>query len=284
MRLTHYLYICAILAALSLTACDDYNDRLDGYDESKYKPVDVKEGAYTLTDADYATISTLSGDVTIGKFKNIPSTDIAYAYIPAVLQKQYPTADNGSAIQVTFILYANRTIEIVTAPFVLTGGKWIFSPSKTIDLPNVKRHETSVVFYQAACDWVWSNVDQPGGIANKGEGYVSKYGNNEYYTGSSAYDCLVDWTPANAKKQNAAAFDGMTDDQIRETLRDNLISVYAEVLATLYPDAAPVDGIDVVYTVNFTVKDGATTPHTIQYEVTGKAAFTYIEGSLTPAN
>lgn len=171
--------------------------------------------------------------------------------------------------------------EAVSAPFVLTNGTWKYDPSVTITLPHIKRDPVSTMFYQAATDWVWSNVDAPAGIS-KGNGYVSKWGNNDYYTGSSAYNSCVDWSPANAKAQNPAAFDGKSDEEITAFMQENLIKVYAEVLKTLYPETKAVEGIDVIYTVNFTATMPNEVNYTIQYKVTGDAVFTYIENSMRP--
>ena len=51
---------------------------------------------------------------------------------------------------------------------------------------------------------------------------------------------------------------------------------------TLYPEAKAVEGIDVIYTVNFTATMPNEVNYTIQYKVTGDAVFTYIENSMRP--
>lgn len=50
-------------------------------------------------------------------------------------------------------------------------------------------------------------------------------------------------------------------------------------LVSLYADAVP--GVEVTYTVNFSIYDGKDTKqYTIQFLVTGKAVFEYVEDSL----
>lgn len=44
----------------------------------------------------------------------------------------------------------------------------------------------------------------------------------------------------------------------------------------------PVDGLDVIYTINFTVHDAANVPYAIEYKVVSKGQFDYIEESLRP--
>ena len=51
-------------------------------------------------------------------------------------------------------------------------------------------------------------------------------------------------------------------------------------LEVAYPDATPVDNMEVIYTVNFEAYNNSNIGYTIQYEVIGKGEFKYIEGSL----
>lgn len=289
MKITHYIYIG--ISALSLAACGDYNDNLDGYTEEAYKPKDIKKLKVELSGNDYELIGTLSGDNSIKTNKFIANADDAKEYIPLWLKSTYPTADNGSTASVTYKQRVEKndadtptetivTTETITSPFVLLNSVWKYDPSMTITLPKIKRNPESVQFYQAACDWVWNNIDIPAN-AEKGKGYVSKYGNNEFYTGSSAYDCCVDWTPAKAKAQCPDVYGTMTDLQIKDTMAKNLIDVYANVLAELYQDAKAVEGIQVIYTINFTVIEPEEKNYTIQYTITDENKFQYVPGSLT---
>lgn len=67
-------------------------------------------------------------------------------------------------------------------------------------------------------------------------------------------------------------------------MQENFINVVGKVLGVLYPDAKAIDGVDVIYTINFTAYfDGPTTKvYTIQYKVVDKATFEYVEDSLQP--
>ena len=106
------LYI-ASAALLTLAACD-YNDKyFDGLDEMVAESQKVVTSVdYTLTEADYSTISKyspvdaadaaeLSG---LAKAQSFSSTDFAARYIPKFLASKYPTVDNASAVNVTYNL------------------------------------------------------------------------------------------------------------------------------------------------------------------------------------
>lgn len=457
-------YICMAMALLALTACDDFNEKLDGYDQSDYIPTDVKKGTYELVSDDYAKLASWAGLPDLSKNKYFDSADDAQLAIPMLLSNMYPTADEGSSMRVYYhqlsdessvlvqlgraksyvlkdedyaavnpvgygryltketaaklpqllsslfvdaddsdvvmvhytlvdmplqvmplsddrsivdynrselyvyegesgqgrwsvytsgltavevlppsvynhlgvafvedaaavmpvylrqthpyakdgdrvavVYYYNKykdvgvveyvyskakwvkigesgkvDINIVAAPYVLSGREWKYDPSVAIELPAVKKNPSSVAFYQAVTDWVWANIDLPSGV-DKGKGYVSKYGDTESYSGASAYSCYVDWSVAAARQQNPSAYESMSDDEVRETLREHLIFTFAKALSALYPDAMPVDGLDVVYTINFTVHDASNVAYTIAYAVEGKGKFAYVDGSLKPA-
>lgn len=431
MKTIHYIYIGITL--LFMASCGDYNENLDGYCEDNYKPTDIKNIKYELTNSDYEQISKHVNNNIIKSHKFIPDANTAHEGIALWLQSTYPTADNGSKAAITYwqqgsenhflapltvrgkaatytikegddtsdidallknikqdatandiivvlfpdntepvpyqytgkwwnrftasgkevdalplsvynslgtayienaddvlpvymknaypyaknedtktVLYYHnkyqdygarqylrtdnewqltlttdtlmrRTIikEKISAPFELTNGTWAYNPSMTITLPKSKTDATTKAFYQAVADWVWANIDSPAGLT-KGQGYVSKWGNNEYYTGSSAYNGCVEWLPTAAKSQNPAVFEGMTDEEIITLMQQNLITVYAEVLKTLFPEANTAEGMEVIYTINFTAMMPEEVEYTIQYKVTASAEFTYIDGSMRP--
>lgn len=447
---------------LTLAACDDFNDRLDGYDDSAYRPLDVKNEKYVLTANDYAKTAMETDVKDIATNKAFNNVDQAHTCIPHILKAVYPVADNGSLIRTcydmvddassclsrlrkaksytltaddydyiysdddavvasgearelslntldrlakllkmrkadaaegdilmvnynadhygsdsdygpedrvtnftssklfeydgaawkelssadravaispliyhslgakfiengeeimpkyldmqypyakdgdvhTVAYYYNKYSDVgalkytredgewhkigesfkVTKiqnvdPFVLANGEWCYDPSVTVELPAVKKNAESAKVYQAMVDWVWANVDQAAGV-DKGKGYVAKYGDTDFYTGATSYDCIVDWRAESARKQCADAYKDMTDDEVTAAMQANFIKVLGNVLPSLYPDAMPVQGLDVIYTVNFSANTASEQRYTIQYRVEGKAAFQYVAGSL----
>lgn len=255
----------------------------------------VSNDAYTLTAADYTAMGM--------KYHNLSTTDTPESYLPKFLQSKYVYAAEGTAKTVVYFLYNSSskktfvngdkyiltdgqwtkapTVESVTDQFVLNSNGFTYDPSVVINLP---KEASSGSFYQTVTDWVWENIDQPNGVTTAGQGYMTSYKNNEYYTGSSAYQNNVDWRPS-AAKQQTSAYDGMSDEAIVAQMQKNLIEVYAKVLAKLYPDANTVEGIDVLYTINFIAYNGSSNlNYTIVFKVTGPATFEYVEGSLKQVN
>lgn len=214
--------------------------------------------------------------------------------LPKFLKVKYPYASEGDVRFVAYFYYASSattvrcdeytfngaewtpaaTVVSQTAQFVRSQGKWIYDPNVTITLPAGKGQELSTLYYQTCVDWVKAQIDDKTGAT-----YVTKYGNNEYYSGTSAYQGNVDLRAASARAQYAAGYADMTDEQVVATMKKRFeTEVMPAALAALHPDAEPVSGVDVIYTINFSAYDGtATTPYVIKYKVTGRAQFEFME-------
>ncbi len=68
----------------------------------------------------------------------------------------------------------------------------------------------------------------------------------------------------------------MTDEEVVALEKQRFeTEVLPAALAILHPDAVPVSGLEVLFTINFYYYDGTTKPATIIYEVTGPAQFTF---------
>lgn len=164
-----------------------------------------------------------------------------------------------------------------TSQFVKRGGYWLFDPSVVITLPE-SRTEPSVTYYTAAVEWVFENISKPmGGVSLKDGPYMDvKYGNSEFYSGSSFYYCNVDIRGANAKSKFPELYEQYTDEEATELMKKRFCTeTMPAVLAKLHSDAEPIDGMEVTYTVNFTAYTGARTVETVVYTVTGKGQFKY---------
>lgn len=169
---------------------------------------------------------------------------------------------------------------VETAQFVKTSGEWMYDPNVTLTFEYSKGSEPATTYYQACVDWVYENIDKPLGSTSITSGlyYVTSYGNNEYYSGASAYYCNVDIRPSAAYSQYPDGYEGMSDDEIQELMKQRFCyEVMPGALATLHPDAAPVDGLEVIYTINFVAYTGSGTEYTLRYEVTGLAEFTFLD-------
>ena len=252
----------------------------------------------TVSNDDFAAIGSKYGDFS-------SSLDPAY-YLPRLLASQNPFAVADDEKVVVYPYYSSTakadvykadkyvydgsvwalasTTTNATDQFVRANGSWMFDPTVTIDLPYSGKPAATAAFYQAMTDWVWANVDQAQlGVSAKGNGYVTSYGNNDYYSGASAYYCECDWRPAKFREQYADGYsDCADDDAVMERVKEHFIECLCGTLSVLYPEAAPISGIDVNYVINFWIYNtsGAYVEWTITYKVIETGKFEYVDGSM----
>lgn len=223
-------------------------------------------------------------------------------YIPTFLRIKYPYAASGDSMYVIYRYGASadkssNTVgqyvyngaewtlydfkEPVTEHWTRVKGVWMYDPNVTVTLPSGKNQPLSTLWYQTCVDWVYENIDKPLGSTSitSGVGYVTKFGNNEFYSGTSAYQGNVDLRPSAARTQYPAGYEGMSEDEIVALMKKRFESeVMPACLSKIYPDVAPIEGIDaVIYTINFSVYDGSVKQHTIKYKVVGKGKFEFVE-------
>ena len=154
-----------------------------------------------------------------------------------------------------------------------------YNPSSLIELKAEKGNPLTVAYMQAGVDWVKEHVDAPLGVA-AGAGYVSKYGNNEVYSGLSAHYGNVDLRASTARTQYAKEYASMSDAEITAKMAERLQQTLGAALAKLNPEAVPVAGLDVIYTLQFGVYDGnATKTYEMKFKVVGKGQFEYVKDS-----
>ena len=60
----------------------------------------------------------------------------------------------------------------------------------------------------------------------------------------------------------------------------HLKEAWAGTLSVLYPDAKPIEGIDITYTINFIVYGIEQTNWTVAFKLVGVGQFEYVEESL----
>lgn len=261
----------------------------------------VAKGFAVLQPADYKAMG-----------QNYPNLPAAEPYLSKYLNVNYPYAAEDDVKYVYWTRYASGSSSIVcsayryngtewiadnfvtteTTQFVRTGGKWLYDPNVTINLPAGKGQEMSTLYFQACVNWVYDNICVPLGDTSikSGKFYVSSYGNNEYYSGTSAYQGNIDIRYSAARAQYAAGYEGMSDEQVVEAMKTRFMKeVMPGALSTLHPDAKPIEGLDVLYTINFYTydEDRKTLPHTAVFRVTGPAKFapvscTWWEGGKIP--
>ena len=213
-----------------------------------------------------------------GTFKQAINADLSqYAGKQVQLALRYDGNGKTKAtttVQVdNLVVGANVTVKdgAATEQYVLSKNKWVFDPSTVVTL-GAQGDAAAKAFYQSIVEWV---------KANKGAEYIEGRGNTESYSGISSHYNNVDFSATAVRKNTPAAFKDVKDEDIPALLQKNLYETMAVGLTLNYPDAVPVKGVEVIYTVKFIVYDnGAKKPYEIKYKVTGKGKFEPIAKSL----
>ncbi|NDV82969.1 choice-of-anchor J domain-containing protein [Bacteroides sp. 51] len=218
-----------------------------------------------------------------GRYDDFSSSLNPDNYLPTFLKRKYPYALEGDVKIVVYKYFSSSVTtiradkyeykngqfvrEAAMSQFAYADGTWKFDPSTVITLSTSKSDTETALFYQTITDWVKENHPS----------YVTSYGNNDYYYGGSAYNNNFDfrvsaWKPYYANE---------TEEQLQTLMFERLPESFPHALKVLYADADAVAGVEVVYTINFSIYNGTTTdPYTIKYLVTGKAQFEYIKDSV----
>lgn len=249
----------------------------------------VASGFVTLSPADYRALGQ--------NYNNIPVAECR-AFMPKFLANKFPYAKADAVENVVYNVYnssdktyayhcdqytfnggewvLNDGMVTETNQFIRVNGKWIYDPTVYITLPSGRNQTFSSTYYQACVDWVYENICVPLGDTSIKSGlfYVTKYGNNEYYCGTSAYQNNVDLRPGSAREQYPAGWEGMTDEQIVRTMKDRFMNeVMPAALAKLHPDAMPMEGLDQIYQITFGVYTGENATYVARFKVVSKGKF-----------
>lgn len=224
--------------------------------------------------------------------------------LPVYLAQKFPYAADDAAEIVVYKYYDGTTTDFrateffkangewaqntgaTTDQFTKQNGNWAYNPSVVVTLPYARNTDPSYTYYMACVNWVFDNVTKklypdatPANGERPGPPFIDYRNNAEYYSGASAYYGNVD-VRATTAKNNAPegydGYDGMSDDEIMLLIKKRFSTESMPgALGILYPDAAPVEGMEVTYTINFTAYDGAAVETTIVYVVSGPGQFKY---------
>lgn len=255
------------------------------FDGSKWS---VPDNVIAISDAQCIEIT--------GRYNTLTAAQ-ADANLPIFLKVNYPYATADTQKYVVYNEYKtgyvarqyiydgsewaeNDGIEQTTLQFVRKDGQWLADPSVVITLPIGKNQELSMQYYQACCDWVYENIDVPLGSTSitSGFGYVTSFGNNEYYTGASAYQGNVDLRADKAVAQYPDGYAGMSDAEVVALMKKRFEEeVMPAVLAKFHPDLAPMDGVQVTLTLVFGTYDGSNKTETARWEVVAPGQFKFLD-------
>ena len=248
-----------------------------------------------------------------GNFTN-PAQD---NYLPKFLGKEYPYAQEGDVKYVAFRCYAGGSTSWKVDEYTNNGSAWVktiyfasktdqfrkaegaWAIDRTLELDYTGNGADTKAFYQYCVNWVYDNKDVPMGAPARdnagvivstdivtingekpaGNYWVSNYGNNEFYTGASAYYGNIDWRASACKGGFAAAGMGdLSDDEIVEKLKEHTAEVFAEVLSYVYPEMTPAEYKKVVIKV---YAYGPNVNYSFTFDVVETGKFQYVEGSMT---
>lgn len=237
-------------------------------------------------------------------------------YLPQFLSEKYPYAQLDDKLYVGFRCYAGGATSWKVDEYVFNGqwtktiyfadktdqfrkqdSQWLVDRTLELDFTNTSSADTKA-FYQYCVNWVYDFKDVPMGApardnageiisteivlidGNKPAGnyWVSNYGNNEFYTGASAYYGNMDWRPSAVKGGFAAAGMGdLTDDEILAKLKENTAEVFAEVLGYAYPELTADDYKKVIIKV---YAYGPNKNYSLTFNVVEQGKFEYAADSL----
>lgn len=261
------------------------------YDGAKWNVADGD--ILVLNPSDYTDMG-----LTYGNFSGTQAQE----YLPTFLSRKFPYAQADTERYVVYKYYANNTttfacalwgfdgskwndlisqdgVQTVTNQFVRRNGVWALDPSIELTLPAGRNQPLSTWFFQACVDWVLANVPD-------GDKYVTSYGNNDYYTGASAYQGNIDLRPGSARNQYPEFYGDMTDDEIIALEKDRFENqVCPAVLGQLYPNLAPVGDFNPTVTIHFYTYNGASTqPAVIICKCVSKGKFELVSCQWTIEN
>ncbi len=274
------------------------------FNGSGYEAVDI----VAVQPADYTAMGQ-----NYGNFTNPAQDD----FLPLFLAKKYPYAQVDDKVYVGYRCYAGGATSCKVDEYIFNGtwtktayfaekqdqfrkaeGVWNVDRTLELDYTNTSSADTKA-FYQYCVNWVYDFKDVPMGAPARdnageilstdivtingekpaGNYWVSNYGNNEFYTGSSAYYGNVDWRPSAVKSGFAAAGMGdLTDDEILAKLKENTAEVYAEVLGYMYPEMTPEQYKKVIIKVYCY---GPNKNYSFTFDVVEAGKFAYTPDSLT---
>ena len=248
-----------------------------------------------------------------GNFTNPAQDD----YLPKFLGKTQPYALEGDVAYVAYRCYAGGSTTWKVDEYVNDGSVWnktiyftdktdqfrkaegTWAVDRTLELDYTGNGADTKAFYQYCVNWVYDNKDVPMGAPARdnagviistdivtingekpaGNYWVSNYGNNEFYTGASAYYGNIDWRASACKGGfTAAGMGDLTDDEIVAKLKEHTAEVFAAVLGYVYPEMTPEEYKKVVIKV---YAYGPNVNYAFTFNVVEKGKFAYAEGSMT---
>lgn len=273
------------------------------WDGSAFKAAEiacVQPSDYTAMGQTYGNFTDPKQDQYLPKFLNVAypyamADEVVYVayrcYSGGATSWRVDEYKNDGTAWVKTVYFADKTDQ-----FRKTEGVWAID--RTLELDYTGNGADTKAFYQYCVNWVYDNKDVPmgapardnagviistdivtiGGNKPAGDYWVSNYGNNEFYTGASAYYGNIDWRASACRGGfTAAGMGNLSDDEIVAKLQEHTAEVFAEVLHYVYPEMTQDDYNFVVVKV---YAYGPNANYSYKFAVTGTGTFTYVEGPV----
>ncbi|MEQ8473213.1 MAG: choice-of-anchor J domain-containing protein [Marinoscillum sp.] len=238
----------------------------------------LEDEAYYLGSADYNAMGAP------GRFDNFSESDAPENYLPAFLQSRFPFAQegdeyvlvyryyNGSSTSTRGNLYVYSSgswsptmsedqIKEVTDQYVHTGSKFVFNPSVALKMTSSD--------FQIIVDEVFKTRPE----------LVNSFGTGEDLYGSDAFYSNFDLRLSSRKELGddnqplQPEYSGLSDTEGKALIQERLVEGIDLFLETKFATMNPIDGIEILYTVNYVYFDGANGEGTKVYVLTGPGTF-----------
>lgn len=241
---------------------------------------ELVDGVYTLTADDYDGMGTASGQP--GRYNNFDGTATPDAYLPAFLNMTIDFPLEGDEYLILYKYYDGSTSTRATS-YTYIGGSWISSYfDVTTKTDQLKRNSSKFVFDPSVEFTMRSSDYQMIVDVVKGThpDLIDSYGTAEFYYGSGAYYENFDlgYTSRWSGDYEQTEYVSLGSEERVALMIQRMGEGIEVLLKEKYPEAAPIEGVDVTYTVTSDSYDGSDASWVTIFEVSGAAEFTLVEG------
>lgn len=201
-------YLIPVLAALTLSACEDYTEKHFGALDELWTPTEVNNYSFTLSADDYAKVASATANVamaeenglseqlkqvaTTGAFSNsIDPADYLPAIFANLVGSKFYAATAGSTITIKYNMevptmesLAEALTQVTTA--TLSSGKYVLVPHGTNQVLTSNHEDGKYGYLNAVtAERINASTLKTDGISTEAYFSVSKSGEDSYYLSNS---------------------------------------------------------------------------------------------------
>lgn len=242
------------------------------YDGSEWNS--LEDEVTFLGSADYDAMGESSGQP--GRFNNFSSSTPSGNYLPEFLASKISFAQEGDTHLVVFRFFSGSTVTLAetytftdgawagsffvekTDQFVHDGTEFVFDPSVTLTMVSAD--------YQLIVDEV----------ATTNPDLVNSFGSGEDFYGADAF--FENFDIRLSSKTGQSDYDGLSTSEAEALALQRAGEGVGVFLESRFSEQAPVEGVDVFYTVEIKTFDGNDAFWSVVYQLTSVGTFEYVEG------